>query len=259
MTNEPLLQPLPVSTLVLGACGGAGATTTTLGLANTNTANGGSVVAVDATPAGGDIAERGADEMLSMNGLEQLVASAASGSVQPDVIDEFCSRTSAGARILNRIGNQSAVDGEYHVLTRTLHARGGSTVYDLGHRLRAAYLAPLLATPSPIILVVPCRADAFNRLRSSLQAIGDTLGQPGLARTVVTVSNQDATGWQVDVDLLREYLGGQVWGIETIPYDEHLGTGVVISQDLLAPETRSAYERLSATATAVGEGRPARV
>ncbi|WP_072690426.1 hypothetical protein [Rhodococcus marinonascens] len=255
MTNEPLLQPLPVSTLVLGACGGAGATTTTLGLANTTAASGGSVIAVDATPAGGDIAERGADDVLSMSGLEQLVASAATGSVEPDMFGGFCSRTSVGARILNRIGNYSAVDGEYHTLASVLQARGGSAVHDIGHRLRAAYLAPLLSAPSPIILVVPCRADAFNRLRSALQSIGDTLGQSGVARTVVTVSNQDATGWQVDVDLLREYLGAQVWGIETIPYDEHLGAGVVISHDLLAPETRAAYERLSAAATAVGEGR----
>ncbi|MEV0947022.1 hypothetical protein [Rhodococcus sp. NPDC049939] len=255
MTNE-LPQPLPVSTLVLGACGGAGATTTTLGLANTNAALGGSAVAVDATPAGSDIAERGADAALSTNGLEQLVTSATTGSVQGDVFDSYCSRTSAGALILNRIGNHTAVDGEYYTLTSALHSRGISAVHDLGHRFRAAYLAPLLATPSPIILVVPCRADAFNRLRAALQSIGETLGQAGLARTIVTVSNQDATGWQVDVDLLREYLGGQVWGIETIPYDEHLGTGVVISHDLLAPQTREAYERLCATAAAVVEGRP---
>ncbi|REE74844.1 hypothetical protein C8E05_4290 [Rhodococcus wratislaviensis] len=254
--TDPLLQALPVSTLVLGACGGAGATTTALGLANTAAARGGAVVAVDATPAGGDVAERGADAVLSVSGLEQLVASAAAGPVADDVFDGYCSRTSAGTRILNRIGNQTASEREFHTVTGSLRARGVSAVHDLGHRLRAAYLAPLLATPSPIVLVVPCRADAFNRLRSALQSIGDTLGAPGLARTVVTVSNQDATGWQVDVDLLREYLGGQVWGIETIPYDEHLGMGIVIDHSRLAPDTRAAYERVSAAASAVAEGRP---
>ena len=255
MTDQ-LLHPLPVSTLVLGACGGAGATTTALGLANTAAARGGAVVAVDATPAGGDVAERGADAVLSVSGLEQLVAA---GPVADDVFDGYCSRTSAGTRILNRLGDQTASDGEFHTLTGLLRARGVSAVHDLGHRLRAAYLAPLLATPSPIVLVVPCRADAFNRLRSALQSIGDTLGEPGLARTVVTVSNQDATGWQVDVDLLREYLGGQVWGVETIPYDEHLGMGIVIDHSRLASDTRAAYERVSAAASAVAEGRPERV
>ncbi|MFE5705324.1 hypothetical protein [Rhodococcus koreensis] len=257
--TDPLQQALPVSTLVLGACGGAGATTTTLGLANTEAARGGAVVAVDATPAGGDVAERGADAVLSVSGLEQLVASAAAGPVADDVFDGYCSRTSAGTRILNRIGNQTATDRELHTLTGLLRTRGVSAVHDLGHRLRAAYLAPLLATPSPIVLVVPCRADAFNRLRSALQSIGDTLGEPGLARTVVTVSNQDSTGWQVDLDLLREYLGGQVWGVETIPYDEHLGMGIVIEHGKLAPETRAAYQRVAAAATAVAEGRKERV
>ena len=254
--TDPLQQALPASTLVLGACGGAGATTTALGLANTEAARGGAVVAVDATPAGGDVAERGADAVLSVSGLEQLVAA---GPVADDVFDEYCSRTSAGTRILNRIGNQTAADREFHTLTVALRARRVSAVHDLGHRLRAAYLAPLLATPTPIVLVVPCRADAFNRLRSALQSIGDTLGEPGLARTVVTVSNQDATGWQVDLDLLREYLGGQVWGVETIPYDEHLGMGIVIEHAKLAPETRAAYQRVSAAASAVAEGRAERV
>ena len=254
--TDPLQQALPVSTLVLGACGGAGATTTTLGLANTEAARGGAVVAVDATPAGGDVAERGADAVLSVSGLEQLVAA---GPVADDVFDGYCSRTSAGARILNRIGNQIAADREFRTLTVALRARGVSAVHDLGHRLRAAYLAPLLATPTPIVLVVPCRADAFNRLRSALQSIGDTLGEPGLARTVVTVSNQDSTGWQVDLDLLREYLGGQVWGVETIPYDEHLGMGIVIEHAKLAPETRAAYQRVAAAASAVAEGRKERV
>ncbi|QSE91634.1 hypothetical protein JWS13_24855 [Rhodococcus pseudokoreensis] len=258
MTDQ-LQQALPVSTLVLGACGGAGATTTALGLANTEAARGGAVVAVDATPAGGDVAERGADAVLSVSGLEQLVASAVASPVADDVFDGYCSRTSAGTRILNRIGNQTASDREFHTLTSSLRARQVSAVHDLGHRLRAAYLAPLLTTPTPIVLVVPCRADAFNRLRSALQSIGDTLGEPGLARTVVTVSNQDATGWQVDLDLLREYLGGQVWGVQTIPYDEHLGMGIVIEHAKLAPETRAAYQRLAAAASAVAEGRAERV
>lgn len=251
MTNEPDRSLPPASALVLGACGGAGATTTALGLANTYAARGATVVAVDATPAGGDVAERGADAVLSVRGLEQLVASANAGAVADDIFDGYCSRTSAGARIVHRAGNESAVPSECHALDETLRTRRATGVYDLGHRARATYLAPLLASPSPIILVVPCRADAFNRLRSALQSIADTLGEQGLARTVVTVSNQDSAGWQVDVALLREYLGGQVWGVETIPYDQHLGMGIVITHDFLAPETRAAYERLTAAVSAM--------
>ncbi|MCQ4119487.1 hypothetical protein [Rhodococcus tibetensis] len=243
------------SALVLGACGGAGATTTALGLANTAAARGSAVIAVDATPAGGDIAERGADAVLSVSGLEHVVSAAASGAVTDDVFDGHCSRTTAGARIVNRLGSETATPSEMSSLADSLRTRGASCVYDLGHRLRAAYLAPLLAAPTPIILVAPCRADAFNRLRAALQSIGDILGEPGLSRTVVTVSNQDNTGWQVDVDLLREYLGGQVWGVETIPYDEHLGMGIVISHDHLAADTRAAYLRLLAIASAVADGR----
>jgi hypothetical protein len=50
-----------------------------------------------------------------------------------------------------------------------------------------------------------------------------------------------------------------VWGVETIPYDEHLGMGIVIDHSRLGPDTRAAYDRVSAAASAVVEGRPERV
>ncbi|MFD4369544.1 hypothetical protein [Rhodococcus sp. NPDC058521] len=252
MTATQSTLTLPPLTLVLGACGGAGGTTTALGIVNVTAAHGFPVVAVDTTPAGGDLADRGADDRLSKGNLEQLVATSAGGPIKDDVFEACSSRTKAGARVLQRVGEHTAGNADYGAVDLYLRARAVAGVYDIGHRLRPSYLAPLLTDPrAPIVLSVPCRADAFNRMRAALETIASTLGQAGLARTVVTVSNQDAAGWQVDVDLLREYLADQVWGIEQIPYDEHLASGVVLDHTALAPQTVAAYERLSAATAAI--------
>lgn len=242
---------LPASTVVLGACGGAGATTTALGLANTAAADGASIVAVDTTPAGGDIAERGADSMMSDTSLEKLLKLAAGGPLRDDIFGGACSHTGVGARILHRNGNQMATHIEYRAVDEYLRSRAAIAVYDAGHRPRAAYLTALLGDSlTPIVLAVPCRADAFNRLRAALESISSTFGEPGLARTVVAVSNQDSAGWQVDVKALRQYLDGRVWGVEEIPYDPHLGMGIVIDHNELAPATVEAYLKLGAATIA---------
>lgn len=252
MTDTQSTLTLPPLTLVLGACGGAGGTTTALGLSNVTAVHGFPVVAVDTTPAGGDLADRGADARLSKGNLEQLVATSSGGPIKDDVFDACSSRTAAGVRILQRIGEHTAGNADYGAVDLYLRSRAVAGVYDIGHRLRPSYLAPLLTDQrAPIVLAVPCRADAFNRMRGALETIANTLGQGGLARTVVTVSNQDATGWQVDTDLLREHLAGKVWGIEQIPYDEHLASGVVIDHGSISPETAAAYERLSAATAAI--------
>lgn len=252
MTETQSALTLAPLTLVLGACGGAGGTTTALGLANVTATHGFPVVAVDTTPAGGDLADRGADTHLSKGNLEQLVATSSGGPIKDDVFEACSSRTAAGVRLLQRVGEHTAGNADFGAVDLYLRSRAVAGVYDVGHRLRASYLAPLLTDKkAPIVLTVPCRADAFNRMRGALESIASTLGAAGLARTVIAVSNQDAKGWQVDVDQLREYLAGRVWGVEQIPYDEHLASGVVVDHSKLAPETVAAYGRLSAATSAI--------
>ncbi|QNG20825.1 hypothetical protein G4H71_09645 [Rhodococcus triatomae] len=255
MTSRQIWVKPAVPVLVVGVCGGSGCTTTALGLANTAAVKGISVAAVEATPAGGDLAERGADSVLSENGIEQLLRSARGGIISDEAFAQASSHTGTSARILHRSGNKLATEADYVAVDDYLRSRRASAVYDVGHRLQPPYLAPLLKhSQAPIVLTVPCRVDAFNRMRSSLDTIGGLLGDAGLKRTVVTISNQDANGWPVDIALLRKYLGDKIWSIEQIPYDQHLGSGVVISYDQLAPETVTAYEKLAAAAVAASEG-----
>lgn len=244
-----------VPVLVVGVCGGSGCTTTALGLANVAASKGVSVAAVEANPAGGDLADRGADAELSEIGIEQLITSVRGGVISDEAFGQASSHTGTGARILYRTGTTLAREADYVALDDYLRSRRASAVYDIGHRLQPSYLTPVLRnSQAPIILTVPCRVDAFNRMRFSLESIGNLLGDGGLKRTIVTISNQSAEGHAVDVGLLKKYLGDKIWSIEQIPYDQHLGAGVFISYDQLAPATVGAYENLAATAVAASEG-----
>ncbi|NLG56400.1 MAG: hypothetical protein GX542_12280 [Rhodococcus sp.] len=253
--SKPTWVKPAVPVLVTGVCGGSGCTTTTLGLANVAATRGISIVGVEANPAGGDLADRGADAVLSEIGIEQLITSVRGGIISDEAFIQASSHTGTNARLLHRLGTTLAREADYVAIEDYLRSRRASAVYDIGHRLQPSYLAPLLKSSlAPVILTVPCRVDAFNRMRSSLESIGNLLGDAGLKRTVVTISNQAAEGWPVDIGVLERYLGDKIWSIEQIPYDQHLGSGVVINYEELAPATIAAYEKLAAAAVAASEG-----
>ncbi|NLU85009.1 hypothetical protein [Rhodococcus sp. HNM0569] len=254
MTQTPTWVKHGTPVLVAGACGGAGATTTTLGLANVAAGQGITAVAIDATPAGGDLADRGADQVLASNGIEQLLASATGGEISDEAFMLASSHTATNARILHRAGDALANETDFRRIAAYLKSRRADAIYDLGHRIGARYLRSLVSTPgAAIVLAVPCRVDAFNRMRANLDAIGRVAGEAALKRTVVAISNQDANGWPVDVDMLRGYLEGRIGAIEQIPYDQHLASGIVIAHDALAPATVAAYEKLAEVAAELVE------
>ncbi|WP_052049179.1 MULTISPECIES: MinD/ParA family ATP-binding protein [Nocardiaceae] len=254
----PAPDPIPPMTLVLGACGGAGASTTALGLGNAWSARGHDVVVVDATPAGGDLVERGADSMVSDTVIETAFDSSDPDNVPASVAD-CTSATSAGAHILGRAWLQS-VEPAYRGIDRYLRSQVDTSIYDLGHRgFGRAAADPLRSEPwAAIVLAVHARADAVNRMRAALETIRYTATDAGPLRTIVAISHQLPGTPGIDLDELRNHLHGRVFAVLDIPYDPHLATGLPITADELNPATSAAYEQLRAStvrAAAGGQGR----
>lgn len=248
-------DPVPPMTLVLGACGGAGATTTALGLANAWSLHGNEVVAVDATPAGGDLVERGADSMISDAAVESIFGPSSAGEV-PTTVTDFASATSAGAHILGR-GWLHSPDPDYLGLDRYLRSEVDTSIYDLGDRgYGRTTTAPLRSEPwAALVVAVHARADALNRMRAALETIRYVSGESALARTVVAVSHQLPGSPGVNLDALRNHLRGRVFDVLDITYDPSLATGLAISAVDLNPATADAYEALrTSTVRAAGAG-----
>jgi MinD-like ATPase involved in chromosome partitioning or flagellar assembly len=238
--------------LVVGGCGGAGTTTTALGIAVEMAAAGASTVAVDATAAGSDLALRGADEHLSPISLQAWLYGR--GDDEPAPLKECLSQSSSGIGLLWRDAAPLRRRATYLTVARAIDDAGYTPVYDGGNPIAARQLRPLLEDADiALILAIPARADAANRLRVALEWLDDefggrTEGQGGgiVGDTTIVVSHQLPGNGSAIAEHLREHLTGWVRDIREIPYDTHLARGELVRHNALEADTRRAYRTLLA-------------
>ena len=239
--------PRPI--LVVGGCGGAGTTTTALGLAG-ELASETAAVAVDATVAGGDLALRGADEHLSPISLQQWLYGR--GDDEPAPLKECLSRASSGIGLLWRDASPLRRRATYLTVARAVTEAGYTPVYDGGNPISARQLRPLLEDAEvALVLAIPARADAANRLRVTLELLDDEFGghaegQGGgiVGDTTIVISHQLPGNDSRVADHLREHLTGWVRDIREIPYDPQLARGELVRHNALDAETQRAYRQL---------------
>ena len=245
-------QPVQRPILVVGGCGGAGTTTTALGIAGELATAGTRTVAVDATVAGSDLALRGADEHLHPISLQSWLYGG--GDDDPAPLKECLSRATSGIGLLWRDAAPLRRRATYLTVARAVHDAGYTAVYDGGHPIAGRQLRPLLDDSDvALVLAIPARTDAANRLRVTLEWLDDQFGDSAegqgtgiVGDTTIVVSHQYPDEPAQVADHLREHLSGWVREITEIPYDPHLARGELVRHDRLAEETRRAYRRLLA-------------
>ncbi|MFD6159342.1 MinD/ParA family protein [Nocardia sp. NPDC060256] len=245
-------QPLQRPILVVGGCGGAGTTTTALGIAGELGMAGTPTVAVDATAAGSDLALRGADEHLHPISLQSWLYGR--GDDEPAPLKECLSRATSGIGLLWRDSAPLRRRATYLTVARAVYDSGFTAVYDGGSPIAGRQLRPLLDDADvALVLAIPARADAANRLRVTLEWLDDqfgdsTEGQGGgiVGDTTIVVSHQHPGTESGVAEHLREHLSGWVRDIREIPYDPHLARGELVRHASLALDTRRAYGRLLA-------------
>ncbi|MBO0882730.1 MAG: hypothetical protein J2P17_20830 [Mycobacterium sp.] len=243
------------SVLVVGGCGGAGTTTTVLGLAGELGMTGERVLAVDATPAGGDLALRGADTRLHPISLQSWLYGRGDGEAAP--VDECMSRASSGMGLLWRDAAPLRGRASYRTVARALTAQGYRAIYDGGSPIAARQLRPLLDDVDiALVLSIPARADAANRLRVTLEWLDDEFGDAEttpddddphggiVGDTTIVISHQQPGSNSEIAQHLRENLADWVRDIVEIPYDPHLARGELVRSVDMAESTRAAYLRL---------------
>lgn len=242
------------SILVVGGCGGAGTTTTVLGLAGELAAGEGvACVAVDATAAGGDLALRGADARLLPITLQAWLYG--DGTGEPGPVDSCFSRASSGVGLLWRDPSPLRRRASFADVGRAVRRAGYRPVYDGGSPIAARQLRPLLSDPDlALVLAIPSRADAANRLRVTLEWLDDEFGDLDednsgngiVGETTIVVSHQVSGANDGVAAHLRENLSGWVRDICEIPYDPQLARGELVTHSVLADATREAYRKLLA-------------
>ncbi|BCK55187.1 MinD/ParA family ATP-binding protein [Nocardia wallacei] len=242
----------PRSVLVVGGCGGAGTTTTALGIAGELAVAGAPTVAVDATAAGSDLALRGADEHLSPISLQQWLYGR--GDDEPAPLKECLSHASSGIGLLWRDSAPLRRRATYLTVARAIADAGYTSVYDGGSPIAARQLRPLLEDADvALVLAIPARVDAANRLRVTLEWLDDEFGGPAegqgggiVGDTTIVVSHQLPGNEPTIAEHLREHLTGWVRDIREIPYDPQLARGELVRHNVLGTDTRRAYRTLVA-------------
>ncbi|MFI6869447.1 MinD/ParA family protein [Nocardia sp. NPDC050406] len=231
--------------LVIGSSGGAGATTTALGIASAAAAEYGerSPIVVDATATGGDLAQRGCDTIDAAGTVQNWLNMTPRG-LAPSVLDSS-GENSAGFGVLPRGPEALPRRETYASVHRDLCAAGCLPIYDGGAPVSNRMIAPLLADSRiALVITLAARADAVNRLKPALIWLDDNYSQFHLAEAVIVVTRQHRSDGPLIAEHARHYLGKLVRAVTEIPYDAHLAAGGPMSWKRLSPPTRSAYRKI---------------
>ncbi|MBL1077131.1 hypothetical protein JK358_22285 [Nocardia sp. 2] len=231
--------------LVVGSSGGAGATSTALGIAAAAATEYGerSPIVVDASATGGDLARRGCDT-IDAAGTVQSWLNLSPRGLAPSVLDS-CGENRAGFGVLPRGPEALPRRESFTSVQRDLWAAGCLPIYDGGSPVSNRLLGPLLSDPRVgLVITLAARADAVNRLKPALMWLDDNYSQYHLAESVIVITRQHRSDGPGVAAHVRTYLGNFVRAVTEIPYDPHLAAGGPITWIKLTHQTRSAYRQL---------------
>ncbi len=244
--NQPVRGAFSVA--VLSQKGGVGKTTTAVGLGATLAAmRGDRVIAVDANPDFGTLAQRGPGE---------------TGSTVRDVLlDEnivrysdmrgHTSQGSSGLEILaserDPATSEAFSEADYRGVLDVLKRFYNVILTDCGTGLVHSAMAGVLDAADMIVIVA---SPAVDSARSALATL-DWLTRHGYSRlvpwatVVVSASRPGALG--LDIHQLARGFLPRARALHIIPFDDHLAEGSEIHPDLLSRQARQAFLELAAT------------
>ncbi|MFI6326533.1 AAA family ATPase [Nonomuraea sp. NPDC050556] len=242
---------------VLSLKGGVGKTTTTVGLGSMlATIRGDRVIAVDANPDRGTLADRVRLETPAnvRDLLTELLHmdSPRYADVRAFTSQSVSSRLEILASAQDPEVSESFSANDYRVVARLLEQFYSICITDCGTGLLHSAMSATLELADQIVLVtIPSVAAA-----RSADATLDWLSAHGHAdlatsATVVLSGIRRTSKTTVDMDALRSHFRDRCRAIVDIPFDTHLEEDAELDLDQLTPGIREAYLVLAAT---VGDG-----
>jgi MinD-like ATPase involved in chromosome partitioning or flagellar assembly len=238
--NKPVRGTFSIA--VMSMKGGAGKTTTTVGLGSALAMMGGDrVVAVDANPDLGTLAQRGAQEMRST--VRDLLAA---GEI--DNYADIRRHTAQGASRLEILGSErdpAVSEGfsqsDYLAVHRILDRFYNIILTDCGTGLTHSAMQGVLDAADALVIVA---SPAIDSARSALATL-DWLDRHGhadlVAGATVVLSSARPGPAPVDLAQMTRYFRSQQRPVFVIPFDRHLAEGGEIAPDRLHRKTRRAY------------------
>jgi MinD-like ATPase involved in chromosome partitioning or flagellar assembly len=244
--NQPVRGSYSIA--VLSLKGGVGKTTTTVGLGATFASlRGDRVIAVDANPDFGTLAQRGPNETRST--VRDLLADPAIRGYS-DVrrhTSQSASRLELLASERDPAISEAFSEDEYRAAHRILDRFYNIILTDCGTGLTHSAMRGVLDIADALVVVA---SPAIDSARSALATL-DWLQHHGYAELVpeatVVLSSARPGEMPIDLEQLIRHFQSRVRSVCFIPYDHHLAEGGQISMDLINGATRRAYMDLTAS------------
>ncbi|WP_074360116.1 MinD/ParA family ATP-binding protein, partial [Mycobacteroides abscessus] len=231
---------------VLSLKGGVGKTTTTFSLGATFASlRGDRVIAVDANPDFGTLAQRGPDETRST--ARDLLR-------DPDIhrysdvrrhTSQSASRLEVLASERDPAASELFSEADYLAVMRILQRFYNIILTDCGTGLMHSAMAGVLGEANAIVLVT---SPAIDGARSALATLDwlDHHGYSHLVRqSVVAISSSRPGASSIDLEQLSRHFLTRARAVHIIPFDNHLSEGSEISLDLMGKKTRMAFMELA--------------
>lgn len=245
--NQPVFGG-PFNIALLSQKGGVGKTTATVGLGATLAATRGDrVIAVDANPDFGTLAQRGPNECDS--------------TVRDVLLDDaiyryadmrrHTSQSSSRLEILaserDPATSEAFSEHDYRGVLNVLQRFYNIILTDCGTGLVHSAMAGVLDEADVVVIVA---SPAIDSARSALATL-DWLERNGhsrlVPRSVVVVSASRPGELGLDMDQLANHFLPRVRAMHVIPFDDHLAEGAEIDLGLLSRPTRQAFLQLAST------------
>lgn len=237
---------------VVSLKGGIGKTTTTACLGLTLAQfRGDRVVAMDANPDAGTLAERlTGDVEISVRDLLDHIRDIST-------FTEVSAYTTLADRLQVLASDQEPEtslefdEARYREVCGLLARFYNVVLTDSGTGLLHSAMAGTLAMADSLVVVSAPSVDGASRAAKTLDWLVAHGYHDLVARCVAVIQSVRPTGGEVDMTVLRNHFAARCRAVVEIPYDPHLVTGGLIQIGSLKPTTRHAYLELSA---AVGDG-----
>lgn len=203
------------------------------------------VLALDANPDAGDLAERLTGERV--NGIVPLAREAQTISSAAEL-----------GRFTRTVGRLTVLPGEPNpVLGDSLSAEDFRRVMqvvqryysmvqiDCGTGVTHPLMAGILSVASTVVVPASWSITGAKRAAETLEWLGEN-GYPQLANSaVVVLTAKEVVSRQVDREAVLAHLGAAA-DLIVVPADEHMADGAVIDWGALKPATRDAYLEIAA-------------
>lgn len=233
---------------VLSLKGGVGKTTTTVALGATLASiRGDRVIAVDANPDFGTLAQRGPDQTRAT--VRDLLADT---SIRR--YSDVRAYTSQGESRLEIMASErdpavseSFSEEDYRQVISLLQRFYNIILTDCGTGLMHSAMKGVLDEANAIILVTSPAMDGATSAQGTL----DWLTHQGyghlVANAVVVVSSSRPGATSMDIDELMRYFQSRSRAVHFIPFDDHLAEGSEVVLNLMNRKTQDAFIELAAT------------